>query len=267
MCRNFSKIKIQTYFLLRRLDTLFIGREQHQLPSVNSTNEHALSLLSKSKPPEGTVVSTPNQVAGRGQIGSNWESEAGKNICMSVILYPKFLNAGRQFLLSQAVSLAVFDLLEKYFPGQTKIKWPNDIYINGKKAVGILIQNSVSGAQLRSSVIGIGINVNQEIFRSGAPNPTSFKLESGNEFNTGQLINELCHFLENRYLKLKSGNIVPLQAAYLKHLYRFQIPSFFENGNGAVFKGTITGISEKGQLKIYISGKEKLFGLKEIKFL
>ena len=171
-----------------------------------------------------------------------------KNISLSIILYPTFLAVERQFLLSQTISLAVFDLLEKYFPEKIKIKWPNDIYINGKKAVGILIQNSISGNYLRSSVIGIGLNVNQEIFKSDATNPTSFKLESGKEMDISSLIFELCLFVEMRYLKLKSGNLVPLQEDYLQHLYRYQTASLFQRPDGSVFKGTITGISKIGPI-------------------
>ena len=246
---------------------MFIGRNLHNLPSVNSTNEYALSLLSKNKPAEGTVISTSNQFAGRGQIGSGWESEPGKNIALSVILYPTFLPIAQQFLLNQSISLAVFDLVKEYFPQKTKIKWPNDIYIYKKKVAGILIQNSISGTQIRSSVVGIGINVNQVLFTSGAPNPTSFKLESGKELDIDKIISKLCHCIENRYLKLKSRNLVPLQADYLKHLYRYQKECTFQRPNGQIFTGIITGIADSGQLQVETTGKTETFGLKEIKFL
>ena len=248
-------------------DTLFIGRNFLELPSINSTNEYALSLLSKSKPSEGTVISTRNQYAGRGQIGSGWESEPGQNIALSIILYPTFLPIGQQFLLNQSISLAVFDLVEKHFPKQARIKWPNDIYINEKKVAGILIQNAISGTKFRSSVIGIGININQAAFVSDAPNPTSFKLESGEETELGTAISDLCHFVENRYLKLKTGNLVPLQKDYLQHLFRFQAESLFQRPDGQIFKGRISGIAESGQLQVETGGKVESFGLKEIKFL
>ena len=252
---------------MHRPDTLFIGRNFLELPAVNSTNEYALTLLSKSKPPEGTVISTPNQYAGRGQIGSGWESTPGKNIAVSIILYPTFLPPNRQFILNQTISLAVSDLLGKYFTGAVKVKWPNDIYIHDKKAVGILIQNAISGTHMRSSIIGIGINVNQEKFSPEISNPTSFKLETGIENNISLLIAELCHFLENRYLKLKSGKLVPLQEDYLQRLYRYNEESHFQRQDGSVFKGTIIGISEIGELKIERRGTIESFGLKEIKFL
>ena len=144
---HYQEIKLQTYFLLYCPDTLFIGRNHIEVPSVNSTNEYAPTLLSKSKPPEGTVISTQDQYAGRGQIGSSWESQPGKNISLSIILYPIFLPIAQQFLLNQCISLAIFDLADKYFPKKTEIKWPNDIYVKGKKVAGILIQNTISGSQ------------------------------------------------------------------------------------------------------------------------
>lgn len=253
--------------LLHSLDTLFVGRNFINLPSLHSTNAYALSLLSKSKPSEGTVISTPDQYAGRGQIGRTWESEPHKNIALSVILYPTFLAANQQFLLNQSISLAVFDLLEAHFPRRVHIKWPNDMYIDGRKAVGMLIQNAISGSFLRSSVIGIGINVNQTSFSPELPNATSMKMLAGEEMDLSKLMVQLFHNIENRYLKLKSGNLVPLQEAYLENLYRYQEEHLFQRPNGDTFKGTITGLSDIGALKVYNGGKEEFFGLKEIKFL
>ncbi len=249
------------------LNTLFIGRNYHHLPSVNSTNEHALSLLSKSKPAEGTVISTSNQWAGRGQIGSKWESEPGKNVALSIILYPNFLLAINQFLLNQAISIAVNSMVEHHFPKRCKIKWPNDVYIHDKKVAGILIQNSISGNKLKSSVVGIGININQERFSSEALNPTSFLLEKGEKFEIPQLISQLCQAIESWYLKLKSGKTLLIQQAYLDNLYRFQKNSIYKKTNGQIFEGKISGISESGQLKIATEDGVELFGLKEIQFL
>ena len=246
-------------------DTLFIGRNFVDLPSVNSTNEYAHALLSKSKPPEGTVISATNQYAGRGQIGSEWESRPGQNITLSIVLYPTFLPIRRQFLLNQAISLATFDLVEKYFPKKTKIKWPNDIYINDKKTAGILIQNAVASSRLRSSVVGIGININQEIFDPSVPNATSFKLESGQEMEIKTLIAELCQFVESRYLKLKSGKSVPLQQEYLQHLYWYGTEGLFQKPDGHIFKGIVKGISDIGKLQIEVLGKIETFGFKEIR--
>lgn len=249
---------------MRRLHTLFIGRAFHDLPSVDSTNAHALLLLSKSNPPGGTVISTRNQTAGRGQIGSSWESEPGQNISLSIILYPGFLLAQNQFLLNQAMSLAMFDLVSKYLP-KTKIKWPNDIYVGDEKIAGILIQNSISGSHLRTSVVGIGLNVNQTHFTSNAPNPTSFKLLSGKDFELDKLIAQLCQCAEQRYLNLKAGKIVPLQSDYRQQLYRLEVSSQFQRASGEIFQGKICGVSPSGKLQVQVQDKTEEFDLKQIK--
>ena len=257
------KLKIQTSIHLRRLDTLFVGRVFHDLPSVDSTNSHALSILSKSKPPEGTVVFTLCQTAGRGQLGNVWESEPGKNISLSVILYPSFLLAQNQFLLNQAISLAVADTVAGQFP-ETQVKWPNDIYVGHQKVAGILIQNSISGSYLKSSVVGIGLNVNQVGFSKNAPKAASFRSLAGKAFDIDELAVVLCQNIESRYLNLKTGKIVPLQSEYLERLYRLGKNTIFLGLDGKKFRGIITGVSPFGKLQVEVDGISKAFDLKEI---
>jgi len=253
---------------LRKPNTLFVGQAIIDLTQVASTNACALELLSKSKTAEGTIVSTFHQTDGRGQIGNKWESAPGKNISLSAIFYPDFLEAKDQFLLNVFVSLAVFDFVEKHLPRSlASIKWPNDIYVGSQKIAGILLQNSLINTQIRSTVVGIGINVNQALFLSNPPNPTSLRLEAGFDFDLPALIPPLCEFLESRYLQLKAGKIVPLRQAYLRHLYRFGLPANYQRTNGETFVGTITGIDEIGRLKMEVGGKKEVFDLKEIRFI
>jgi BirA family biotin operon repressor/biotin-[acetyl-CoA-carboxylase] ligase len=252
---------------LRRPNTLFVGQVFVDLPQVASTNAHALELLTKSKPAEGTVISTHRQTDGRGQIGSKWESEPDKNISLSVIFYPDFLAVKDQFLLNVFVSLTVFDFVKNCLPDRpVSIKWPNDIYVGKLKVAGILLQNSLINTQIRSTVVGIGININQTAFITHPPNPTSLCLESGQVFNLEELICTLCEFLESRYLQLKAGKIVPLQHEYLRLLYRFAMPAKYQRANGEAFEGTIIGIDKIGRLKLDIGGKVEVFDLKEIRF-
>ncbi len=253
---------------MERLNTLFVGRTLHDLQELASTNEYALALLSKSNPPEGTVISTPCQTDGRGQIGSKWESEPGKNINLSIILYPDFLEVRQQFRLSQAISLAVCDFVKNYLPSfQVAIKWPNDIYVANLKIAGILIQNTLMNNCIRASVAGIGININQTEFLSHPPNPTSLTLQTGRVYDLRELVPALCHFVETRYLQLKSGKMVFLQGDYLRCLYRFGEPCAYQRANGEVFHGAISGLEESGKLKLSVNGREEVFGLKELKFL
>jgi len=242
-------------------NTLFIGKELHNFPSLSSTNTYATQLLSKSNPVEGTVILTYNQTAGRGQIGSKWESAPDKNVSMSIVLYPKFLAACEQFNLNAAVSLAIFDAVSLYVK-DVKVKWPNDIYIGKKKVAGILIQNTLAGRNIQSSVVGIGLNVNQIEFTSDAPNPTSLKLETEKDIDLNKIVQEIARALEKRYLQLKSGKTKDIRREYILHLYRFGKPFTFQREDETYFTGIITGISSLGKLVIDTETGEEEFGLK-----
>jgi BirA family biotin operon repressor/biotin-[acetyl-CoA-carboxylase] ligase len=249
-------------------NTLFIGKVLLQLEEVNSTNSYAIELLSKNKPSEGTVISAWNQTQGRGQIGSNWESEAGKNITISLVLYPTFLPIKQQFLLNQAISLSVFDFISRFINAEVKIKWPNDIVVSDKKIAGTLIQNILSSNNFQTSIIGIGVNVNQSFFKSDTPNPTSIKLETKGENDLKNLIDLLCNDIEKRYLQLRADKASIIQREYLSNLYRYQEDAIYQRmDNDAIFSGKIVGVEESGKLIIDHSKGQAIFSIKEVKFL
>ncbi len=248
------------------INTLFIGKVLHRLSSVPSTNSYAFDLLSKSKPSEGTVISADEQVAGRGQFGSSWESAAGENSTVSIILYPSFLLARKQFELNKAISLAVKDLVSSYMRTTVQIKWPNDIYIKDKKVAGILIQNTLSGHKILASIVGIGINVRQESFSEAIPNATSFYLQKQQGYDLDEILARLCEFVEKRYLQLKKGDPT-IDKNYLNSLYLFEKESRFARKDGSIFFGKIKGVTDIGELIIKHLAGEETFGFKEIKFL
>jgi BirA family transcriptional regulator, biotin operon repressor / biotin---[acetyl-CoA-carboxylase] ligase len=251
-------------------DTLFIGKELHFFPELPSTNQTAFDLVSKSKPSEGTTVFTFRQTAGRGQIGSRWDSELDKNIALSVILYPKSLPVRKQFMLNKAISLAVRDVVSDCLPQHylpVCVKWSNDIYVGQEKIAGILIQNGVSGTHLQYSVIGIGLNVNQMKFADFVPNATSLQLQSGQMYDLELILKQICQKLEQYYLLLKFGHFDRLDALYLQHLYQYQQLALYQRLDGRVFRGTILGVTDIGRLQILTDAKElETFDLKEIKF-
>ena len=250
-------------------NSLFIGKVANYLSRVDSTNTFAKNLLSKSSPTEGTVIYTDDQYAGRGQVGSKWESSIGKNIVLSVILYPKFLPISQQFKLNQAVSLAVYDLLSPYVPPERlHVKWPNDIYIDNKKLGGILIENRLQGSLLAHSVIGIGLNINQMDFSPKLPNPTSLILETGQEQDIYKIMGQFCELLEYRYWQLKAGKYKDLDRDYLHTLYGYQQWRNFEIATTKQqIRGKITGIAPSGKLQIETAEKRLEFSFKEVVFL
>jgi len=261
-----SSIKLQKILRLQQQNTLFIGKVLLHHEELPSTNTYAQELLAKSKPIEGTVISTFRQPQGRGQVGSKWESEPDKNLTLSLILYPDFLPPRQNFALNKAIALAVRHFIAALIPDQPIwVKWPNDIYVGTRKICGILIQNSLSRNTISSSIIGVGVNVNQTIFSKDIPNPSSLQLENGKEYDLSSLIPLLCQHLEAMYLRLKAGQFANLDAEYLQYLYRLQESTLFQRRNGDVFWGKICGVSASGQLLIrHEEGEEEAFDLKEV---
>ena len=259
-------------------NTLFIGKVYLRFDELPSTNDYAAELLlsagpsaglayTKSKPAEGTVVWADSQSAGRGQFGSRWESAAGKNLTFSVILYPSWLEIGAQFHLSMAVALAVHDAVSSLTDGEfpVRIKWPNDLYIGNRKTAGILIQNALAGTSIKSSIVGIGLNVNQLDFDPTLPNPTSLALSFGHAFDLGGVADTIFECLERRYLQLKAGQAAQIKSAYEGLLYRRGVESnFTDTSTGVDFTGIILGVTEAGQLRVLTEQGERTFGVKEI---
>ena len=162
------------------------------------------------------------QTAGIGQRGNHWEAEPGKNLTFSLVLHPTFLPAERQFKLTEALSLALVDFLSFFnFHFSVHIKWPNDIYVDGKKICGTLVSTRLQGSQIGSAVCGIGLNVNQVDFPDWVPNPASFALLTGEEYELEPLLEKLLAYMEKRYNELKAG--VDLEPENLEHLLNLDV--------------------------------------------
>lgn len=237
------------------------------LPETGSTNSAAIELLSKERPGEGSVIITDHQTDGRGIDTNKWESEKGMNLTFSLILYPTF-NAGQQFILNKAISLGIYDFLVAGLPGQkVSIKWPNDIYIGDKKACGILIQNSVIGNRFDYVVVGIGLNVNQTLFISNAPNPVSLKMITGKDYNLEELLQQLLRSVTKRYRQVKPESIHEIENDYQFALYRRMEWHDYLLKDVNV-PARITGTSAYGQLLLETRTNQIVVcNLKEVKFI
>lgn len=247
---------------------LFVGQNYITVKEVDSTNNFLKELLSNSKPLiEGTVIMAENQYAGRGQQQNGWHSEAGKNLTFSIYLKPNFLAVSDQFDLTRAISLGVYDTLEPMLGEQLKIKWPNDIYFADYKIAGMLLENMIQGGQIKHSVIGIGLNVNQENFPDSLPYARSLKQILQQDYDLKTLLTEICRNIEAWYLQLKGGNISFVRSSYLNRLYWLNELKKFSADN-AIFEGVINDIRYNGLLVLKDNnGREREFSLKEIKFL
>lgn len=248
------------------MNTLFIGKNFVELPRVDSTNSFAAGLLDTGVP-EGTVISAREQFAGRGQQGSPWLAEPGTNLALSIILYPHFLLPSQVFGLSKAVACALRDTVQHFVPGEeVLIKWPNDILLNKRKTAGILIENQLATSKVSSSIIGIGLNVNQVRFEDeGYGQPTSLHLEAGWAFQLEAVRDHLLAQLERRYMALRNSNWDGLEREYLHRLYGYQedIEAVID---GELQKVVLIGVDTHGRLGVNVGGRLRYFGLKEISF-
>lgn len=245
---------------------LFAGMNVVELEETTSTNTEAKQLIENEKPMEGTVVIAKKQTKGKGQLGNTWVSEAGKNLTCSYILYPVFLGADKHFYLNMVASLAVKEVCEAILEDEVKVKWPNDVYYGNKKIAGILIENSISGATVITSVVGIGINVNQTEFDEALPNPGSLKMFTQTDIDLNAMLQNLNIYLEKYYLQLRQQHHHFLQRAYTEALFRYNQTAYFKRGE-QTFKGEIAGIARDGKLIIHSSGKELRFNMQEVQFV
>lgn len=243
------------------------GQRIIEVAETDSTNSYAARLLHEEIPEEGTVIFSSFQKAGRGQRGSNWESEAGKNMLLSYILYPVFLPVSNHFSLNQAISLALQETLQQFTIEEIKIKWPNDILAGNEKIAGILIENTIRNVKLIHAIAGAGININQLQFENYQPPATSLAKLENKTFVTATILKVLNHHIDKWYSLLRVGNYAKINEAFLSKLFQYNQPARYES-SGIRFNGTITGIASDGRLKILREdGTDVVFANKEVKFL
>ncbi len=240
-----------------------IGKRIIRLPETDSTNLYAERLLQTSDADEGTVVTTGFQTAGKGQGDNQWESERGKNLLVTVILKPVFIPAGAQFILNKAVTLALCDLLVA-LGIEPSVKWPNDIYTGGKKIAGILISHRVSGSKLEHTIVGIGLNLNQEHFPPELANAVSVKTLTRVSQDPERMLDQLNRRLDYRYDLLRLGKSSRIEKDYLRLLQGLGRWLNYLDADGTV-EGKILGVDEFGRLIMKLrNGTKKIFSHGEI---
>ena len=245
---------------------MIIGSNLLFIQDLPSTNSYALDLLKKSKLPEGTILYTNYQSAGKGYSDNKWESEDGKNLLISIILYPSFIKPEDQFLISMAISLGVCDFLMRFIP-DCSIKWPNDIWVNNDKIAGLLLESSLAENQIELTVAGIGININQKKFSGNAPNPVSLYHLTGESYDLRSSLEKLAADLDKRYKQLIGGNWGELKKEYVSKLYRLNEWHEFRDKNGK-FTGRLLTVDDYGRLIIERQTSEvSEYSFKETEFI
>ena len=240
-----------------------------KIRETSSTNDHLAQLCKESKAQEFYTVFADRQTNGKGQRGNTWESEPGKNLLFSMVVYPTALEAKNQFYLSMLTAISVVDALGKY-TGGFSIKWPNDIYWKDRKIAGILIENELQGKYIEQSIIGIGLNVNQEVFVSDAPNPVSLKQIIGTDINREELFYKILHGMVASYRLLEEnfGKMsATLRILYQRILFRNNGYFPYRDAEGT-FLAQFEHIASDGHLYLQDDqGKIRRYAFKEVEYL
>ena len=244
--------------------TQFLGKTVIYLPQCHSTNTEIQTFLKKMTLNEGSILVTDFQINGRGQQNNKWLSQKGKNILMSILLKPTFLRLNKQFYLNIITCLATTDALEVFTGNNLKIKWPNDIYAGINKIAGILLEASVSKRNIDHTIIGLGVNINQQEF--GGLKATSVLLETGSTQRIDNIMELILLSLEKWYQKLKNRDYEEIILRYHSLLFwRNEKHVFYIRGE--LIDGQIKGINNRGQLIVEIKGVNQIFNNKELVFV
>lgn len=239
-----------------------------KVDSTPSTNSLLASMAGDA--PDGTAILAREQTAGRGQRGNYWEAEPGKNITMSILLKPVHIPPKHMHLISEVVSLAIVRELCNYITpsiGEVAIKWPNDIYVDDKKICGILVENSLMGDYIAHSIVGIGLNVNQQKFYSEAPNPVSISMLTRQEISVDTLAEKL---LKGIIADMSRNACEPeamqsVQKDYQCTLWRRCGYHSYVTPDGRCFKARIVGVEPTGVLILEEeNGEQKAYAFKEV---
>jgi BirA family biotin operon repressor/biotin-[acetyl-CoA-carboxylase] ligase len=235
------------------------------LESVDSTNNYAMGQIRSGKALNGSAWFAIEQTEGKGRRGKVWEAEKGKNILLSIVVDTDFLQVYQQFQLSAAVALACYDFYKKLYVADAKIKWPNDLFWNDKKAGGILIENVINGSIWQWTVIGIGININQIHFSVEKYQPVSLQQITGKIYDVIDLGKQLYKNVMERLDQLKLNGFENMLEEYNSVLYKRGEKVKLKKGN-IIFETTITGVSDLGQLQTFDT-MQRNFEFNEIEWL
>ena len=233
---------------------------------IDSTNNYLKQLAREQPLAEGTVVIAEFQSGGRGQQGSSWFSTKGDNLLFSLLIRPKNLLANEMFIISCITSLAITKTLSQFIDN-VRIKWPNDIYWNDKKIAGILIENNLREEFIQHSVIGIGLNINEQSFSADLLNPISLYQITKTKYDKTHILDIFLREFSTLYQQVERGASLEMKKEYMHHLYRADGYYWFEDSNG-MFSAKIADVLSSGHLVLETKEKEmRRYAFKEVQFV
>ena len=238
-----------------------------KVKELSSTNDYLAQLCRDNKAKEFHTVVAESQTQGKGQRGNHWESEAGKNLTFSIVLYPTALEVKKHFCLSMLAALSCIEALGDYADGFA-IKWPNDIYWKHYKIWGTLTQHFLQGTLIQHTIVGVGLNVNQCHFTSDAPNPISLRQILGHDVERPELLSAICHtFAHPTELIPTELDAAALHARYTTLLYRLGMPATYRDAQGT-FTATLHHVEPDGRLiLIDEQGTPRSYLFKEVAYI
>ncbi len=231
--------------------------------SLDSTNKEAQRLLATGPVSSGLTILARHQTAGHGQYGRTWVSAPDSHLAMSIVYKPVDFDAIALPTIGMKVSLGIIRALKQIDPQlMPLIKWPNDIYVNGKKLCGILIENVLAGSRVQHSIIGIGMNVNESQFPSEIPNATSLFMNTGMSYE----VEKIALILRQHMLTLLEKNKFDWKNEYDQSLFGLESLHAFQIGPDNVF-AKAKGVSIQGHLILEMAdGAIAHFGSHELKW-
>ena len=239
-----------------------------KLDATDSTNSYLREMSKNKSLGKWTVATADYQSKGRGQKGAVWQSEKGKNLICSILVKLNDFKAEDQFMINCAVSLGIYHYLQRYNLPKLTVKWPNDIMSVSKKLGGILIENSISGDKINQSIIGIGININQEQFPEDLPMAVSIKQLIQAETPRDIFLQDLLNSIQNKFEMISDGKYEALRSQYEAILFRKDKAHMYQDDRGKNFMGLIKGVSPQGKLLIEKEDSSiASFQFKEVKYL
>ncbi len=252
--------------IAKKAKNLMITPKYYHFPIVNSTNSKAKKCYDESKAKEGSIIYCSKQQKGKGRGNNAWYSSENESLCFSVILEPLFLEASNYYQLHKLISISLIESLESFIPEKKLcIKWPNDIYFENKKLGGILINNTIKGSSISLSIIGVGLNINQEKFPEELINPISLKNICGKNFSIDSILKKIGTAFFSNYSKFYK-DLHSFDSEYQQRLYKLGEKSIFiiKNKECTAF---IRGVNEEGKILVEHETSIKAYAMDEVKML
>ncbi len=235
-----------------------------KLDAIDSTNDFLKKLVQQQFVENYTIITANEQTKGKGQMGSTWNTEKGKNLITSILIKESVSNIEAIFNLNITIAVSIIEALNKQNINNLNIKWPNDIMAENKKIAGILIENSIKENDIIDSIIGIGLNVNQTNFEN-LPKASSLKNVMNQNFDVDEILENIFFQIEKNMERLKNNETDFLWKEYDRYLFKKGKPTLFENVNQERFMGMIQKVNTNGKLEVLLEDDSiQEFGIKEI---